>query len=297
MIKILDHMKEIQFDQELTLTFGNFDGFHIGHQKLIEVTRSYSDTKSAVMTFDPHPQQFLASIHYKRLMSPLEKMDIIERFGIDVMFTIVFDETFSNYSQDQFIENLKRIHVKRIVVGKDARFGKNGQGRVEDLNKHFEVIIVDDELYQDKRVSSTLIKYLLSNATLEEVTHILKRPYRIHGKVEHGNHLGQTLGYPTANIHYDQFQIPKLGVYAVKVHVLGKMYYGMANIGHNPTINYQLYPRLEVYIFDFNTYIYNKHLTLDFISYMREEKRFTSKEGLIDQLKQDEIQVRRLFNI
>lgn len=297
MIKILDHMKEIQFDQELTLTFGNFDGFHTGHQKLIEVTRSFSDTKSAVMTFDPHPQQFLASIHYKRLMSPLEKMDIIERYGIDVMFTIVFDETFSNYSQDQFIEYLKRIHVKRIVVGKDARFGKNGQGRVEDLNKHFEVVIVEDEMYQDKRVSSTLIKYLLSNATLEEVTHILKRPYRIHGKVEHGNHLGQTLGYPTANIHYDQFQIPKLGVYAVKVHVLGKMYYGMANIGHNPTINYQLYPRLEVYIFNFDTNIYNKHLTLDFISYIREEKRFTSKEALIDQLKRDEIQVRTLFNI
>jgi riboflavin kinase / FMN adenylyltransferase len=296
MIKILDHMKDIQFNQALTLTFGNFDGCHIGHQKLIEKTRSFTDTKSAVMTFDPHPQMFLASIHYKKLMSPLEKMEIIERYGIDVMFTIVFDETFSNYSPEAFIKHLKRIHVKRIVVGKDARFGKNGQGRVDDLKNHFDVVIVDDEIYQDKRVSSTLIKYLLTNGTLTEVTHILKRPYRIHGKVEHGNHLGQTLGYPTANIHYDQFQIPKLGVYAVKVHVLGKLYFGMANIGHNPTINYQLYPRLEVFIFDFDHNIYNKHLTLDFISYMREEKRFSSKEALIQQLKNDELQIRQLFN-
>lgn len=297
MIKILDHIKNIQFDQALTLTFGNFDGFHIGHQKLIERTRSFSDTLSAVMTFDPHPQQFLASQHYKRLMSPLEKMEIVERNGIDVMFTVVFDETFSNVSQEDFINHLKRIHVKRLVVGKDARFGKNGQGRLEDLRQYFEIVIVEDEMYHNKRVSSTLIKSLLLNGTLQEVTNILHRPYRIHGKVEHGNHLGQTLGYPTANVDYDQFQIPKLGVYAVRVRVLGNMYLGMANIGHNPTINYQMHPRLEVFIFDFNENIYHKHVTLDFIAYIRQEQRFSSKESLMNQLKLDEFQVRTLFSV
>lgn len=290
-------MHQIKNTIPLTLTFGNFDGVHIGHQKLIEVTKSFHDTKSAVMTFDPHPQQFLKSNDYTRLMSPLEKMEVIDAFGVDMMFTVIFDHQFSENSYMDFINFLLSIHVKRIVVGHDARFGKNGQGRLSDLKQAFEVIIVDDTEYQSKRISSSLIKSLLQQGELEEAQKLLTRPHRIHGQVEHGNHLGRTLGYPTANIRYDQFQIPKLGVYAVIVHVLGKKYYGMANIGHNPTINYQTKARLEVYIFDFSGSLYHKYVTIDFMSYMREEKRFTSKDALIEQLKHDENDIRHFFNL
>lgn len=295
MIRILDHMHKIHNSMPLTLTFGNFDGVHVGHQKLIEVTKSFHDTKSAVMTFDPHPQQFLKSHEYTRLMSPLEKIEVIDTLGIDMMFTVIFDQQFSENSYLEFIAFLKKINVKRIVVGNDARFGKNGQGRLSDLQKEFDVIIVDDTEYQSKRVSSSLIKFLLLQGELEEAKKLLTRPHRIHGQVEHGNHLGRTLGYPTANIRYDQFQIPKLGVYAVIVHVLGKKYYGMANIGHNPTINYQTKARLEVFIFDFSSSLYHKYVTIDFISYIRNERRFTSKNALIEQLKLDENQIRHIF--
>jgi riboflavin kinase/FMN adenylyltransferase len=196
-----------------------------------------------------------------------------------------------------FIDFLKSIHVVRIVLGQDARFGHHGQGRIEDLKQHFEVIMVDAVYYEDKKVSSSLIKSLLKEGDLNEVSKLLTRPYRLHGKVEHGNHLGRTLGFPTANIHYDQFQIPKLGVYAVKVYVLGKMYYGMANIGHNPTMNYQTHARLEVYIINFQGELYHKYVTVDFIEYIRNEKRFSSKEALIEQLKMDEQTVKSIFKL
>jgi riboflavin kinase/FMN adenylyltransferase len=297
MIRILDHIHQIKNTIPLTLTFGNFDGVHIGHQKLIEVTKSFKDTQSAVMTFDPHPQQFLKSTEYTRLMSPLEKIEIIDDLGIDFMFTVIFDQQFSENSYLDFIVFLKSIHVKRIVVGKDARFGKNGQGRLSDLENEFEVIIVEDTEYHSKRVSSSLIKFLLQQGELGEAKSLLSRPHRIHGQVEHGNHLGRSLGYPTANIRYDQFQIPKLGVYAVIVYALGKKYYGMANIGHNPTINYQTRARLEVFIFDFSGSLYHKYVTIDFISYIRNEQRFPSKDALIEQLNLDEKKIRDLFNV
>jgi riboflavin kinase / FMN adenylyltransferase len=295
MKRILDYIQNIHNNEPLTLTFGNFDGVHIGHQQLIEMTTSFNDTKSAVLTFDPHPQQFLKSQSYQRLMSPLEKMEVIESMHVDYMFTVIFDLAFSQMDHIAFIEFLKSIHVKRIVLGHDARFGHHGQGKVDDLRQHFEIVIVESQLFQDKRISSSLIKALLKEGELHAVKQLLTRPYRIHGKVEHGNHLGRTLGYPTANIAYDQFQIPKLGVYAVKVYVLGKMYYGMANIGHNPTINYQTDARLEVYIFDFSQDLYHKFVTLDFIEYIRNERRFQSKEALIEQLHNDELEIRKRF--
>lgn len=290
-----DTFKNITNNVPITLTFGNFDGIHLGHQALINATKNYFDTKSAVMTFDPHPFEFLRKRPHIHLMNALDKMDHIEAIGVDLLFCIIFDDAFSELSSDAFIDYLKSLQVKRIVLGQDARFGKNGQGRISDLKPHFEVIVVEDMLYHHTRVSSSFIKDVISEGDMALAKNLLSKNYRIYGQVKHGNHLGRLLGFPTANIDYDHFHIPKMGVYAVHIKVLGQWFKGMANIGHNPTINYQTQTRLEIYIFDFNEDIYGKHVIVDFQAYIREEQKFESKEKLIEQLKNDENTIKRYF--
>jgi riboflavin kinase/FMN adenylyltransferase len=297
MKRIKDHFKNIHNDEAITLTFGNFDGIHLGHQALIKQTRTYDDTQSAVMTFDPHPFEVLRNRPHTHLMNTLDKMEHIEALGVDKLFCIMFDQEFSELTSEAFIDFLKSIHVKRIVLGQDARFGKNGQGRISDLKPHFEITVIPDTLFNHTRVSSSFIKQIISEGDMDFASKLLSKPYRVYGQVCHGNHLGRTLGFPTTNIDYQHFHIPKLGVYAVKIKTLGQWFYGMANIGHNPTINYQSHARLEVYIFDFNADIYGKHVMIDFYAYIREEQKFDSKESLVTQLKNDEKTVRDFFKI
>ncbi|MDA0871848.1 MAG: bifunctional riboflavin kinase/FAD synthetase [Firmicutes bacterium] len=296
MIKIKDSYLNIKNEVPITLTIGNFDGIHLGHQALILKTTSYQDTQSALMTFDPHPVHFLTKKPYSQLMSVIDKLDCLEAYQLDYVWIVSFDDDFASLSVNDFITFLKSIQVKRLILGKDARFGQYGAGGVEDLKSHFEVVIIEEEIYDHIRISSSLVKTRLSQGDMDVAKHLLSRNYRIYGQVVHGNHLGRTLGYPTANIEYDDYHIPKLGVYAVGILFQQKWYYGMANIGHNPTINYQEKPRLEIYIFDFNQDLYGKHVAVEFYDYIRSEKKFASKDDLINQLKDDEYHIRKLLN-
>jgi len=296
MIKIKDSYLNIKNDTPITLTIGNFDGIHLGHQALILKTTSYHDTKSALMTFDPHPVNFLTKKPYSQLMSVIDKLDCLEAYQLDYIWIVSFDDDFASLSVDDFITYLKSLHVKRLILGKDARFGQYGAGGIDDLRPHFEVVVIEEEIYDHIRISSSLVKTRLSQGDMDDTKHLLSRNYRIYGQVVHGNHLGRTLGYPTANIEYDDYHIPKLGVYAVGILFQKKWYYGMANIGHNPTINYQEKPRLEIYIFDFNQDLYGKHVAVEFYDYIRSEKKFASKDDLINQLNDDEHNIRKLLN-
>ena len=295
MIKIKDSYQHIKNDVPISLTIGNFDGIHLGHQSLILKTTSFQDTHSALMTFDPHPVPFLTKKPYSQLMSVIDKLDCLEAYQLDFIWMISFDDDFASLTVDAFIQFLKSLHVKRLVLGKDARFGQYGAGGIDDLKLHFEVILVEEQIYNHMRISSSLVKSMLSQGEMNDVKHLLSRNYRIYGQVVHGNHLGRTLGYPTANIEYHSYHIPKLGVYSVGVLYQNKWYYGMANIGHNPTINYQEKPRLEIFIFDFNHDIYGKHVAIEFYDYIRQEKKFNSKDALIYQLNEDEKAIRKLL--
>ena len=295
MIKIKDSYQHIKNDVPISLTIGNFDGIHLGHQSLILKTTSFQDTHSALMTFDPHPVPFLTKKPYSQLMSVIDKLDCLEAYQLDFIWMISFDDDFASLTVDAFIQFLKSLHVKRLVLGKDARFGQYGAGGIDDLKLHFEVILVEEQIYNHMRISSSLVKSMLSQGEMNDVKHLLSRNYRIYGQVVHGNHLGRTLGYPTANIEYHSYHIPKLGVYSVGILYQNKWYYGMANIGHNPTINYQEKPRLEVFIFDFNHDIYGKHVAIEFYDYIRQEKKFNSKDALIYQLNEDEKAIRKLL--
>ncbi|MFU8792799.1 MAG: bifunctional riboflavin kinase/FAD synthetase [Acholeplasmataceae bacterium] len=286
--------EKMTYDHNLTLTIGNFDGLHLGHQKLIETVQSFHDSHHGVLTFDPHPMTVLRKKPFYILTKPEDKIDILKSFSLDVFFLVDFSQALQMLSIDGFIAFLKDLSVIRLVLGRDFRFATKGSGSIEDLKAHFDVVIVEDILYNQMRISSTYIKDLLDQAHIGEVRKLLTRHFEIKGQIVHGNHIGKSLGFPTANIDYDHYYLPANGVYYVKVGIHGEFYDAMANIGNNPTLNYSLKKRLEIYILDFNQNIYGQQVSVKFYHYLRAEQKFENKDALIAQLKNDEQVIRKL---
>ncbi len=285
---------QIKNTSQITLTMGNFDGVHVGHQHLIERVLTYRDTKHAILTFDPHPSAILRKQPFQTLTQKVDKLELFSAYPLDFAFMVKFDQQFSQLSVQEFIDFLKRISVKRLVIGRDARFGFRGQGTIDELRKNFAVDVLPDYIHNNIRVSTTYIKDYLRNGDLDVAHELLGRKYRISGKVVHGNKVGKLLGYPTANVNYGNYFMPHTGVYYVKVYVHNKFYDGMANIGYNPTVNFSTEKRLEVNILDFDKNLYDHHVDVIFMKYIRDEIKFKNKESLIKQLKADEQTVRAL---
>lgn len=292
---IASNYKKVNNEEPLTITMGNFDGLHLGHQRLIERVLTYSDTKHAILTFDPHPSAVLRKNIFRTLTQKNDKIELFSRFALDYTLIIDFDLSFSYLSLDEFIAFLKKISVKRLVIGRDTRFSYRGIGTISDLKKYFIVDVVSDILYNNMRISTTYIKDFLSFGEIETASKLLNRNYTIKGIVVHGNSIGTKLGFPTANVEYGEYYLPKSGVYYVRVLYQDVWYHGMANIGNNPTLNFSLHKRFEIHILDFSKQIYGKKLEIVFFKYLREELKFRGREQLIGQLKIDEIAVRKLY--
>jgi riboflavin kinase/FMN adenylyltransferase len=293
---LIGNYQVMKNNEPITITMGNFDGLHLGHQQLIERVLSYKDTKHAILTFDPHPSAVLRKQVFRTLTQRDDKIELFSRFAIDYAFIVNFDVAFSHLSVEQFIQFLKDLSVVRLVIGRDARFAYRGEGTIEHLKRFFMVDVVDDMLYNNTRVSTTYIKDFLMIGDLGSARKLLNRHYHIKGTIVHGNKVGHKLGFPTANIDYGQYFLPKMGVYYVRVLIDDIWHHGMANIGNNPTLNYSFEKRLEVYILDFNQDIYGKQVEIAFFHYLRQELKFKNKKELIEQLKKDEEAVRKLTN-
>lgn len=292
---IKGYYKNITITKPITLTIGNFDGVHLGHQELINTTKSYKDTKTALMTFNPHPRRVLRDVKFTRLMSLDQKIKTIESFNLDYMIITKFDRDFANITPLEFINYLKSLNVKRIVIGNDFRFGAYAKGKVKDLEEHFEVIIVEDIVENQMRVSTSYIKDLIATNNLDLASQMLGRNYEIEGIVIHGDKVGRTLGMPTANLDVNDYILPLNGVYYVHVNINGKLYAGALNIGYNPTVNYSVNRRTEVHILDFDEEIYDKKITLTFYEYLRPELKFNSKDELIKTMNNDIVTCREKF--
>ncbi len=292
---LIDSYKNIKNNEQITLTIGNFDGVHLGHQQLINKVLSFDDTKHALMTFNPHPMKVLRDVSFKEISTLDQKIEFLKPFNLDYFFVVLFNEEFYKLSKEEFITFLKKLNVKRLVIGKDFRFGKNASGNINDLLDNFEVIIVEDEKRGQIRISTTYIKDLITETKLEEAEKMLSRKYQIKGKVIDGDKVGRTLGIPTANLLVDSYVLPNNGVYFVKVLLDDKKYAGALNIGYNPTINYSVKKRVEVHLLDFDENIYGKELTLIFYKYLRPELQFSSKESLIKQMADDLRICKKLF--
>ena len=287
MIKLEGNYQTIKNTEPLTLAIGNFDGVHLGLQNIISKATSYSDTKSAAMTFFPHPVSFITKQYRPTLMDNHDKYEFLSKLGLDYFIIIDFNAEFSQLSAQAFVEFLKSINVKRVIVGRDFKFGHRGSGNVNDLATHFEVVTLPDMLYRQTRISTTYIKTLLDNGDVKTAKILLNKPYAIHGKVVHGNKVGRMMGFPTANIDYGQYYLPKIGIYAVKVKYLGKTYLGCANLGHNPTLNYSTTRKLEVFIMDFEGDLYDEEITIYFDQYLRDEEKYDDVDALVKQIKKD----------
>lgn len=274
-------------DEKLCCAIGNFDGVHLGHQRLIEEAKLHN-LKSAVLTFNPHPSVFLKKIKNYPLLTPMDiKKDIIESLGVDYLIIFEFNDIISKLSKDEFIDVLKRLNIQSIVCGYDFTFGYKALGTISDLKNHFDVYEIPKVVKDDIRVSSSYIRELLSFGNIYDANRLLGRNYVMRGRVIYGSQKGRLIGFPTANLFHDGYFLLKNGVYFVTIKYKDKDYYGMCNIGHNPTFNFQAELRVEVHIFDMDLNIYNEIIDVNFIEKIRDEKKFNSVDELKEQLTKD----------
>jgi len=282
------------------ITIGNFDGVHIGHQALfhevIEKADAINGTSIAV-TFEPHPSRVLNKKYQLPLITLYEqKVELIEKSGIDVLICIPFTKKFASFPAQLFVEDLlvKHIGTKAIVVGNDYRFGKNREGDTDLLKKfgdrfNFEVIISNWKQMPDRseRISSTLIRELVLAGDVAKAQKSIGRYYQIRGQVVSGrNRGGRLLGFPTANINLTDELCPKAGVYAVTVECINKTFNGVANIGYSPTFDDNIFT-VEVHILNFNKIINNQRIRVNFIQRIRDEKKFSNIKTLSSQIEKD----------
>lgn len=286
-MEIFRHFEKQPF--ECVMTVGNYDGIHLGHQALINHVITYAKKEryhSAVMTFEPHPREFFDSISApSRIISLREKLEFFDSMGINRVHVIRFDADFAKISAEEFTNILKNnLNAKKLVLGKDFRFGQNRKGGVEMLkNAGIEILVADEFMINHERVSSSLVRESLSHGDFKKVNLLLGRPYAISGKVIHGDKRGREIGFPTANIHMFHERPPLRGVFAVKLDDS----FGVANLGIRPTVSGLSQLNLEVHVFDFSADLYGKHVHVTFLKKLRDEKKFNNVNELKLQIEID----------
>ena len=281
------------------ILIGNFDGVHLGHQKLFKLAQSYKKKYSlriGVINFDPMPKMFFnQSLKNFRLSSINQKIDLLNNLGVDFIATKKFDRTFSKTKSINFIKNIlyQKLNAKFIFVSNNFRFGNKREGDVNLLIKNekkykYKVVEPKPLSVKQKVVSSTLIRNLLENGFLEKANKLLGRNWSIVGIVQKGRQIGKKIGFPTCNISIKDYVLAKPGVYAVKVLRKNNSKYikGIANLGYRPTFNQQKI-LLEVHLFNFSGNLYNKYLSVEFLKFIRKEKKFKNVDQLKTQIQTD----------
>ena len=291
--------------QPTVLTIGTFDGVHLGHQKIIErvvATARQEGLLATIFTFFPHPRMVVQHDKSLKLIHTLEeKKQLLQRLGVDLLVVQPFNEAFAQLTAEEFVSTIlvQRFNVKKVIIGYDHRFGRNRTANIDDMRLFgekygFAVEEISVQEVDEVSVSSTKIREALNKGDVTTAEHYLGTPYSLTGTVVHGLKLGRTLGYPTANIQVteDYKLIPKDGVYAVYSYIGERKVYGMMSIGKNPTIEGKG-ASIEVYFFDFNGDLYDRELTIYFVKYLREERKFSSVALLKKQLQDDETTARK----
>ena len=280
------------------LTIGNYDGVHLGHQKILSMVGKKAEEMggtSMVMTFDPHPVKVIApEKNVKLLTTPEEKARLIAKMGIDVLLFITFTKEFSQIAPDEFISEIlvKKLNIKEVIVGANYSFGKSKKGNIDLLRKRgkefgFHATAVQDVMLHGNIVSSSSIRSLLLKGAVQDVITYLGRAYSILGTVIKGKGRGKSiLNIPTANITSPVEIAPKEGVYAVRVGYKGSIYDGVANIGKNPTFG-NTDVSYEVHLFGFSGDLIGESLRIYFIDRIRNERTFPDVATLEKQIRED----------
>ena len=279
------------------IAIGNFDGIHLGHQKVINEAKKRAKKNKlpfGLITFEPIPVMFFnKKIKNHRINSLAQKKDQIKKFKLDFLIIIKFNKEFSSLSAEEFIQKIihKKIMCRFLYVSKNFRFGFKRQGNIRSLKKfekkyNFNNLITKPLKKKGNAISSTLIRKKIREGKIEEVNKLLNRNWSVQGKVIKGQKRGRKIGFPTCNLKLNNYVIPRLGVYAVKVKINKLVKDGIANIGYRPTFNGQNL-LLETNIFGINRNLYNKVINVSFKRFIRPEKKFTNIEYLKKQIKLD----------
>ena len=276
-------------DEIPAVCIGGFDGVHLGHQELLKFTKESSNTFQ-IITFDTLPKKYFNNEH-KLLTTNNEKIELFKKYEPSNLVFINFEHVLK-FSPKTFCDMLKNnMKAKSIYVGNDFKFGANREGDVNYLIKYFgenSIHTIEDYDHNNEKISSTLIKSFLNDGQIEHANAALGYEYSLSGSVIKGDQRGSQIGFPTANMNVDKnIQIPKNGVYKVKVYLNEILYEGIMNIGHKPTVSEGTRLSLEVHIFDFNDDIYDADITVYFKKFIRDEIKFSSIDELIQQISKD----------
>ena len=283
----------------INLAIGNFDGVHIGHQEVIKkliIESKNTNTNSAILSFVPHPRQYFTNNYEDyNIIDEDEKIKLFNQLNVDYYISFKFDFSLASLSAEKFIKDIlvKKLKIKNITVGYDFRFGKDRQGNVDLLKKlsakyNFHVSIVQQVISKENHLaySSSLIRRKIKEGNFKSVSLMLDRNWSLSGKVIYGDKRASKINFPTANISPRNLIKPRRGVYAIKAKYLNNYYDGIANFGIRPTIDGEKL-LLEAHLFEFNQDIYGKDLTVEFLAFIREEKKFDDFASLTKQIQKD----------
>jgi len=298
-MKLYNNFDILKNHKKSIILIGNFDGVHLGHQKLFRLAKSYKkkfNLKIGVLTFEPMPKMFFnKGITNFRISSINQKNIILKNLGVDFIITQKFDKKFSKIKSNSFIKEIlsKKLEAKYIFVSNNFRFGNKREGDVNQLIKNekiydYKIIKPQPLILNQKIISSTYIRLLLEKGNLKKTNKLLNRDWSIEGIVQKGRQQGKKIGFPTCNIDIKDYVIATPGVYAVKVKQKNsnKFLKAIANLGYRPTFN-QKKILLEVHIFNFSGNLYNKYLSVEFIKFIRKEKKFKNVNQLRKQIQRD----------
>lgn len=299
-MKIFKQISDCQNLKNPVLSLGMYDGVHIGHQKIIQKLNQIAEEvggESVLLTFEPHPRITLnkGADDLQLLTTLEEKIDLLEKAGLQNLILHPFTHDFSELSAYDFVRNLlvDEIGIHSIVIGYDHQFGKNRSGNFEQLNQwaqdlNFNCVKIEEIQSNGLQTSSTKIRKALLNGDLDFANQALGRNYALSGQVIHGDQLGRTLGFPTANLAIEKYKlIPQNGVYVVKAHLENEVFKGLLSIGTRPTVTNSNEKRVEVYLLDFDREIYGETLSIACLHKIRDDQKFDSLELLVEQMNRD----------
>lgn len=279
-------------------TIGNFDGVHLGHQAVLGLVSDKAadfGLPSLAIIFEPQPLEvFRPEIVPPRLMRMREKVEALRRYAVDRVLCIRFDDHFSAMTAEDFVNKvlIGGLGLRYLVVGDDFRFGKDRAGDFAMLKAAgeahgFPVVHMSSFRIDGARVSSTLVRAALGRGDMEGAEALLGRPFRMSGRVAHGNKIGRTLGIPTANIYLHRLRVPLAGIYMVEVYGLdGEPLMGAASVGTRPTVG-GTRTLLEIHLLDFEGEIYGQHLHVDFLHKIRDEEKYDTMDALKARIEED----------
>jgi len=299
-MKVFKSISSYKNTKASVVTIGTFDGVHLGHKAIISQLLAASEKEnlaSIILTFFPHPRMVLQDETSIKLINSIsERQELLQQTGLENLIIHPFTKEFSRLTALEFVRDIlvNQLHIKKIIIGYDHRFGRNRDATIEDLIEFgktydFEVEEIKVQQLNNVAISSTKIRKALKEGDIYTANNYLGQPFTLSGKIVRGKGLGKKLNFPTANLQIkeDYKIIPKNGVYLVQSKISEKLIYGLTNIGTNPTVG-GIHQTIETYFLDFNENLYTKTLQLKFIARIRDEQKFKNVGELKAAIKKDE---------